>query len=164
MKRLLIAATAGLLLCACTRLVRYHHLVVTGSAGLEVTERSNVSNDSQGNPLSAAKIGLPTKSIVRGKGYTVTIHTPSNATPVVFLKVDGGKSNRALSLRGAFLGPLEGNSAMGLEGYQYYFMVDEAAGRPIAFDVLTPRGGLLGKESLRYKLTSRGHVWVTEGP
>jgi hypothetical protein len=136
-------------------------VVVAESATLKVIERSTESNDSQGKPLSGRKIGLPTKSILTGSSYVVTVSTPVNSTAVVFLRADDNNM-KTLDLRGAHLRQLEKKSGMGLEGYRYSFIVDEATGDSMEFDVVTEQGAVLGHEKIKYDVVSRGYVWVIE--
>ncbi|MGD1089978.1 MAG: hypothetical protein ABR955_14835, partial [Verrucomicrobiota bacterium] len=143
-------------------LFRYKHVVVDESSKLKVTERSTESNDSQGKPLFGRMIGLPTKSILTGNGYVVTVSTPVNSIPVVFLKAYD-KQRKVLDLRGAHFRVLE-TSAMGLEGYRYSFIVDEANGAPMEFDVVSEQGVVLGHEKIRYHVVSRGYTWTIELP
>jgi len=160
--RLILALGCAIFASGCQPvLIRYKHVVVAESATLKITERSSESNDSQGKPLSAAKTGLPTKSVLTGTGYVVTISTPVNASAVVFLRADDDKKN-PLDIRGAHLRPLERKSGMGLEGFRYSFLVDEASGNLMEFDVVTDQGVVIGHEKIRYDVVSRGYVWVID--
>ena len=163
MKRcLLIAIVALMLVCGCRPvLIRYKHVVVAESAKLKVTERSAESNDSQGKPLSKPRIGLPTKSILTGNGYVVTVYTPVNSLPVVFLKASDERQ-KVLALRGAHLRQLEKRSGLGIEGYSHSFIVDEANGAPMEFDVLAEQGTVLSHEKIVYDVISRGYVWAID--
>lgn len=160
--RLFIAVACSVLLCGCAPvLIRYKHVVVVESATLKVVERSTESNDSQGRPLSGRKIGLPAKSILSGNGYVVTILTPANSSRAVFLTaVDPNK--RELSLRGAHLCRLAKKSGLGPDACGYAFLVEEAAGNPMDFDVVTAEGIILGHEKIEYDVISRGYVWIID--
>jgi hypothetical protein len=157
------------LLCVCTliacgcsvELIRYKHVVVEESSKVKVVERSTESNDSQGKPLSAPKIGLPTRSILTDKDFTVTIYTPVNSMPVAFLRADDERGN-SLDLKGAFLERLDSKTGMGIKGYRYTFIVEKAAGDPMEFDVVSRQGVVLGHEKIGYAVTSRGYVWAND--
>ena len=160
--RLLLAVGCAILVCGCAPvLIRYKHLVVAESATLKVTERSTESQDPQGKTLSAPRIGLPTKSVLTGSGYVVTIFTPVNSMAVVFLRADD-QNKKTLDLRGAHLRQLENKSGMWLEGYRYSFIVDEATGDSMEFDVVSEQGAVLGHEKIKYDVVSRGYVWVID--
>jgi hypothetical protein len=138
-------------------LIRYKHAVVEESSKVKVVERSTESNDSQGKPLSARKIGLPTKSILTERGYTVTIYTPVNSMPVVFLGAVDGKGN-TLDLQGALLDEIKWKFETG----RYTFSLDKAAGGPMEFDVVSKQGVVLGHEKVKYAVVSRGYVWADD--
>ena len=158
--RFFTVVVIALLLSGCApTLIRYKHVVVTESATVKVLERSSESNDSQGKPLSGQIIGLPTKSVLTGSNYIVTIFTPVNSSAVVFLRADD-HNMKALDLRGAHLRQLEKKSGMGLQGYRYSFIVDEANGGSMEFDVVSEQGSVLGHENIKYDVVSRGYVWV----
>ena len=160
--RLFIAVACAVFVCGCEPvLMRYEHPVVTESATLKVIERSTESNDLHGKPLSGRKIGLPIKSILTGRGYVVTVFTPMNFMPMVFLKADDEKK-KALDLRGAHLRQLKKESRMSLDGYRYSFILDEATGDSIEFDIVTDQGVVLGHEKIKYDVISRGYVWVID--
>jgi hypothetical protein len=157
---ILVFCTVGLCGCA-PALIRYKHVVVHESATIKTTERSTESNDSQGRPLSASKTGLPTKSILSGRGYVVIIRAPVNTEPVVFLRATD-EMNNALKIQGSHLLEIEKTSALGLEGYNYSFLVREARGAPIEFEVIAKDGAILGHEKIEYDVVSRGYVWVID--
>jgi len=167
--RSLIIASLGLVIIAVgvwissLGLIRYKHVVVDESSQLKVTERSTESNDSQGKPLSWRRIGLPTKSILTGSGYIVIVDTPVNSMPVVFLKAND-EQKKLLNLRGAHFRVLDKTSAMGPEGYRYSFIVDEANGDPMEFDVVSAQGVIFGHEKIRYHVVSRGYAWAIDFP
>ena len=142
-------------------LIRYKHVVVVESATVTVIERSAESNDSRGKPLSGRKIGLPTKSILTERGYVVTILTPMNSAPVVFLEAED-QNKKALDLRGAHMNLLGKKFATGPEGFCYSFNVKEAAGDSMEFDVVTEQGVILGHEQIKYYVVSRGYIWVID--
>lgn len=160
--RLFIAVACIVLVCGCAPvLIRYQHVVVSESATLKAIERSTESNDSQGKPLSSRKIGLPTKSILTGMGYVVTVSTPVNSSRAVFLRVEDENKN-VLDLRGPHLQRIERKSGMGPEDYRYSFILDEATGDSIEFDVVTEQGAVLGHEKIKYDVVSRGYVWAVD--
>jgi len=142
-------------------LVNYEHLVVDENSKLEVIERSTASNSSQGDPLSGQKTDLPTKCILKGNGYVVTIDIPTNPFPVVFLRIVN-ENEEELSIRGAYLRDLDESSGAGIDGFQYSFIVDDADGDAIEFDVLGEQGVVLGHEKISYKVVSRGFAWAID--
>ena len=157
------ALALGVLLLAsgCGR-VSYTHPVVAEGNGLRVVERSSESKSSQGKPLSGAKIGLPTKSLIQRVEYAIDIKTPLNAIPVMFLRAHDSAGSD-LRLNGAHLHELDKRSAGSLDGDRYTFYLDAAKGLPLEFDVITPAGTVLGHEKIEYRVVSRGHIWVVEG-
>lgn len=160
--RLFIAISCSVFLCGCAPvLIRYKHVIVSESATLKVVERSTESNDAQGKPLSGRKIGLPTRSALTGNGYVVTILTPMNSAPMLFLKVED-QNRKALDLRGAHLHLFGGKFATGSESPSYFFNLKEAAKDSIEFDVITGQGVILGHEKIKYDVVSRGYVWAID--
>jgi hypothetical protein len=167
--RSLIIAVVGVVIVAISvwifslGLISYKHIVVDENSKLKVTERSTESNDSQGKPLFWRKIGLPTKSTLTGSDYIVIADTPVNSMPVVFLKADD-KQKKMLDLRGAHFRALDKKSAMGLDGYRYSFIIDEANGDPMEFDIVSEQGVVLGHEKIKYRVVSRGYAWAIDFP
>jgi len=143
--------------CGCMPvLIHYKHVVVKESPKLKVVERSTESNSSDGSPLSNPKIGLPIKSLLSTSDYIIEIYTPINSIPVVFLKCADAQQQE-LELRGANLLKLDP-----INDYHYSFIVDEAAGKPLDFIVITNDGRLIGHEKVVYELISRGYVWAID--
>ena len=142
--------------------VRYMHPVVAERNGVRVIDRSRDSTSSQGKPLSGAKIGLPTKSVITRGDYTIEIRTPINPLPVMFLRAHSSKGDE-LRLKGAHLHELDNRSGGWLEGDRYTFYLDAAKGAPLQFEVVTPTSALLGREKVEYEMISRGRIWTFDG-
>ncbi|MEZ5414193.1 MAG: hypothetical protein R3F03_07755 [Opitutaceae bacterium] len=160
-------AAISLMMCAsllsgcAPKLFRYMHVVVKESPALKVVERSTESNDTQGKPLSGRKIGLPTKSVLTRSDYTIVVSTRLNYAAVVFLRVESVK-RKVARLNGPHLRAIEERSGMGLEGYGYSFLVAQAQGAPLEFDVLSDDGSIIGHEKIIYSVVSRGYQWAID--
>jgi hypothetical protein len=140
----------------------YHHVCFLEGNGLEVVQLSTASLDSQGKPLLFAKVGLPTKARLNRSSYVILIDVPLNPMPVVFLKIST-VNDKKLHIDGENLRLISESSGMGLDGYQYTFDVEQAAGRPLAFTVKDAAGDTLGTETLKYSVRSRGVAYGVEG-
>ena len=141
-------------------LFRYMHVVLHESPTLKVVKRSTESNDTQGKPLSGRRVGLPTKSVLTRPDYTIVISTQLNSGPSVFLKSEGRK--QVVRLSGAHLREMGKLSVMGPEGHSYAFIVDEARGAPLEFDVISKDGSVVGHEKIGYDVVSRGYQWEVD--
>ena len=134
---------------------RYRHACFEEKNGLRVYERSATSTDTQGKKLTLARVGLPIKARVSRSAYELSIDTPLNYMPVVFLKAltpDG----RQLIVEGPHVIVLDPGSGSAIEGYQYSFLVEEAQGAPLQITVRDSSGHILGSEVLQYIVRSRG--------
>ena len=140
------------------QLYRYKHVVLHARAGLEVLDRSTTSPDAAGMPLSGAKVGFPLACVISAQEYAITVGTPLNSAPVLFLRAEDRKK-AMLQLRGAHLVDLDPRSGMFLKGFRYSFLILQADGAPLEFDVIAEDGHRLGRERLRYDLVSRGYKW-----
>jgi hypothetical protein len=159
--RLYLTVALVVVACGCWRRIDYKHVVVAESDALKVQERSTNSTSSQGEPLSRPRVGLPTLSVLTRTNYTVVINTPVNAVAVVFLRVESNDKSE-LHLRGPHLFELERTSGAALEGYRSSFLVSQAKGAPIEFDVVRQDGVVIGRESIKYQLVSRGYIWAVD--
>ncbi|MFP6583575.1 MAG: hypothetical protein VCD00_13615 [Candidatus Hydrogenedentota bacterium] len=81
--------------------------------------------------------------------------------PVVFLRALD-KEKHVLDLQGEHLRKIGENSGMSLKGYQYSFIVEDADGAPIQFDVIDRQEVVIGHEHVAYDLVSRGFLFVID--
>ena len=159
-KYLLASVALTILLFGCQfKLYRYKHVVVAENSGLEVIERSTESNSSQGKPLSWQRTDLPLKSILREQDFVVTVYTPMNPTPEIYFEAET-KDEESLDLRGAHLRALTKTRS---DGHHYYFVLNDANGDPIEFDVVDENDAVLGHVKITYKVVSRGYEWILDG-
>ena len=161
---LAITAVLGLVTqAACgPYVISYRHPCFDEKQGLRVYERSTISRDSQGKRLLFARVGLPIRAKLDRPGYQISVDTPLNPNPVVFLKAVAPDGKR-LALEGRNVVPLYPKSGAELEGYQYSFLVDAAKGAPLAIVIRDSAGRVLGSERLSYVLRSRGLAYGIEG-
>lgn len=137
--------------------ISYKHVCLAEENGVEILERSTVSNDSQGNPLLFARAQMPLRAVLKRPAYVVEIDTPQNAMPVAFLNARSPEG-AVLEIVGAHVRRVHPDAV----GYTHTFYVREADGKRLEFLIRDGSGRLLGEESLPYEVRSRGIVYGIE--
>lgn len=149
----LVLGTAG---CS-PYVISYQHVCLAEEDDLEILERSTTSNDAQGNPLLFAEAQMPLRAILKRPTYVVQIDTPQNPMPVVLLNARS-PDGAVLELEGAHVHRTHPHSV----GHTHSFYVREAHGKPLESLVRDASGKVLGTESLRYDVRSRGIAYGIE--
>ncbi len=135
--------------------IAYRHLCVEEALNMKLIKKSDVSNNSQGEPLKWPKIGLPLEMILENPEYIVTIYTPLANRAVVFLNIQS-TSQTDLTLSGPNINRVDIDRPD--VKYMYDFDVNKANGDPIRFSIFTTQGRCLGVENLKYKIITRGYA------
>jgi hypothetical protein len=141
--------------------IDYRHLVLESVPGLEVQRRSTPA-DSPSDELRRPRHGLPLMTTLRRERYTVVMFTPLGAgMPMLFV---GAHSplDEALVVEGPQLRDVHPDARAANPEHPYTFMVEEAKGRPLTITIREPDGTLVGRETLRYRIVSRGVAWGIE--
>ena len=134
--------------------ISYDHLCLEEADGLRIKERSTTSENSQHEELHFARIGLPTEAELTRPGFRIKIYTPLNTGPVLFLEPvssDGAE----LKISGFNIYPTSSGVAASTQ-FKYWFDVKSAKGSTLVFTIEDSTGKVIGRESLRYKIRSRG--------
>ena len=140
----------------------YTHLRFEPADGLEVLAKSTSSPDTQGAELHSPKVGMPLKLRLSRATYTVLFDTPLQSSPVVFLSARDAHG-LPLTISGGNVRHVYPGSAAELEGFEFSFYVQEAKGEPLSITIQSLSGEVLGKETLPYKIVSRGYSFGIEG-
>jgi len=138
--------------------ISYKHVCLAEENGVEILERSTISDDPQGNPLLFAEAQMPLRAVLKRPAYVVQIDTPQNPMPVVFLNARSPEG-AVLEIEGAYVRRVHPDAV----GYTHSFYVRETDGKPLEFLIRDGSGQLLGQESLRYEVRSRGIAYGVEG-
>jgi hypothetical protein len=142
-------------------LMSFTHLCFEEQAGLEVLARSTASPDTQGNELHRPKVGMPLKLRLSRPSYSIDFDTPLQISPVVFLSARD-EHGVTLNISGASVKRVFPGSGAELDGFEFSFYVQEAKGAPLYITIADPTGKVLGTETLRYKIVSRGYAYGIE--
>jgi hypothetical protein len=149
-----LIACVGIGGCAPYR-IDHRHLVLEPMPGLEVHRRSTPA-DSPGEELRRPRYGLPLECTLRRDRYTVVLSMPLGmTTPMLFVGAHT-PLDETLVVEGAHLRGVHPDAREANADHPYTFMVEEAEGKPLQITIRERDGTLVGRETLRYRIVSRG--------